>query len=127
MRKYLVVLPLVAALAACGGKEEDKQPPKPAAPDYSKMTSVTQVDKAVPADLTIPYQQLFSCTFDLALKQGKPMPQIDPRFAGTILEAVRKDRSAGEKCLAELRGGAGSAGAPAVGAKAGEPAPAPKG
>lgn len=127
MRKYLVVLPLVAALAACGGKEEAKQPPKPAAPDYSKMTSVTQVDEAVPAELTIPYQHLFSCTFDLALKQGRPMPQIDPKFAGTILEAVRKDPSASDKCLAELRGGAGSAGVPAAGPKASEPTPAPKG
>jgi hypothetical protein len=106
MRKYMMAaVPLLALLASCGGKEEAKQPPKPAGPDYSKMTSVTEVDKAVPANLTIPYQQLFGCTFDLAAKQGKPVPQIDPRFAGNILETVRKDPSAGEKCLAELRGG----------------------
>jgi hypothetical protein len=105
MKKILIALPLLAALAACGKGDEPQAKPSPSTPDYKKMTSVTQVETVIPENLKIPYQQLFSCTFDLAAKQKKPTPAITPEFAGGILETVRKDPTAGEKCLAELRKG----------------------
>ena len=102
MLRIVLIAGALLALSGCGS-EEPRQPAKPAAPNYKTMTSVVQVEKVVPEGLKVPYQQLFGCTFDLAIKRKQPAPAIDPVLAGRILETVRKDPSAGEKCLKELR------------------------
>lgn len=100
MRKLFVVMPFISALAACGGG--DGRTSRSEIPDYSSMSSVSQVEDAIPEELRIPYQQLFSCRFELASRKGK-RPSIDARFAGGVLESVARDPEAGGKCLSELR------------------------
>jgi hypothetical protein len=100
--RSVLIAGVLLPLAACGSRTP-KEPVAPATPDYKAMTSVTQVEQVIPEDLKLPYQQLFGCTFDLAAKRKQPAPVIDPVLAGRILEAVRKDPSAGRKCLKELR------------------------
>lgn len=100
-------IPLLVALtclSACSSKRKTEAP-APKGPDYASMTQVKQVDEAAPPELKVAYQNLFSCTLDLAVKEGRPTPEINPQFAGRILETVRKDPTAGDKCLSKLRAG----------------------
>ncbi|MFZ3481894.1 hypothetical protein [Sphingomonas sp. 3-13AW] len=67
------------------------------------MASILEVEKVVPASLKISYQNLFSCRYETATKDGEPGPELNAKYAVDVLEAVKKDPAAGDKCLNALR------------------------
>lgn len=100
--RHALLLPCILLACSCGETgRKDKLPPLM---DYGKVSSVAEVEARIPDGSKIPYQQLFGCSFDTAVKEGKPMPTIDPVFVGGIVEAVRNDPDAGMRCLRKLRG-----------------------
>lgn len=103
--RNLAATALLGMLCACGGQPEKKADAKPAGPDYSKMRSIKEVETVVPTELRIAYQNLFSCRYETALSQKKPAPELSPKYAVEVLEAVRRDPAEADRCMEALRSG----------------------
>lgn len=88
-----VGLVLASGLAACSSEKEE------ASSFPRDFASVADASSAVPTEIRTDFDALLACEGDLSVARGEGVPELTVDRVADIVDAIRADSSAVEKCI----------------------------